>query len=112
MKKVLLVGNCDIDHPRIANIIESNFQAEVIRAETIDKAKDLLKDEFDLIIVNRVGAFDGKNSLELVDYVKTPIMIITNYEDHMKEAMEHGAVEGFGKSMSDSEIAEFLKKYL
>jgi len=121
MKKILLVGNCNLDGPRITEMIESNLKAKVVEAKEMDRAKEILTNSsksFNLILVNRIGAFDNKNGLELIDHVKktnikTPIMLITNYPDKMKEAIKHGAVKGFGKNEIESkETIDLIKKYL
>ncbi|MBR9705217.1 hypothetical protein GOV12_07430 [Candidatus Pacearchaeota archaeon] len=108
MKKVLVVGNCNFDGPRICKFIDSNFSAKSCEAKSIKISKDMIKkDKYDLILVNRVCVGDGNMGLELVDYIKNenmdiPTMIITNYKDKMDEAITHGAVKGFGKEDLDS----------
>jgi DNA-binding NtrC family response regulator len=103
MRKVLLVGNCDYDAPRIQSFIESNFKTKVEDIKTMDEAMHKIEtDKQDLILVNRIGDKDQRNGLELIDYMKnknitTPIMLITNFQDKAEEAVEHGAIEGFGK---------------
>ncbi|MAG01738.1 response regulator [Candidatus Pacearchaeota archaeon] len=117
-KKVILVGNCDYDGPQIKSFIENNFNADVEDIKTMDGGIAKL-DNVDLVLVNRVGR-DQRNGLELIDYIKNknvliPVMLITNYKDKMDEAMEHGAVEGFGKEdlFNDSErVKQVLSEYL
>ncbi|MAH03675.1 response regulator [Candidatus Pacearchaeota archaeon] len=118
MKKVLLVGNCNFDGHMIKDYLESNFNVEVVLIDTIENAKKSLENKLDLIMVNRIGELDNKNGLELIDYVKeqkikTPIMLITNYEDSMNEAIKHGGVMGFGKdNLNSKKTGLTLKKYL
>lgn len=121
MKKVLLSGNCNFDYPYIKKIIESHFDSEVIRAHDNEDARKLInKNKYDLVMVNRIGAFDNKPGIEIIKYMqsdselkKTPVMLITNYPMYMKEAIEAGAVEGFGKENVKSEATlDILRKYL
>jgi len=122
MKRVLLVGNCNKDGPAIKGFIEEKFDAEALDIKTIEEAINILEkeQEFDLIAVNRVGAYDSKNGLGLIDHIKEknieiPIMLITNFHDKMQEAIEHGAVQGFGKDSiykEDEKAEEVLEKYL
>ena len=123
-RKILVVGNCNRDGPRIVAMINHNLKnAEAIEAKTIEKAKEILQREnYDLVLVNRIGDSDKINGLELVGWMqqntkeqikKTPIMLITNYSDKMKEAEKHGAVHGFGKEkIDDSETLKLLEKHL
>lgn len=121
MKKVLLSGNCNVDHPRIQKMLQDHFSVEVDRAMSNDEAVDMLANtQYDLVMVNREGAFDFKKGLDIVDYMQkdeklrlTPVMLITNYSDHMDEAIEHGAVKGFGKKQIGADVViSNLAKYL
>jgi len=124
LKKVLVVGNCDYDGPRIVAMINENFKnLNVMESKTIDKAINLIKkNKFELVMVNRIGNEDGRNGLELIDWIRnnkdkklksTPIMLITNYLDKMNEAMKHGAIKGFGKEdINSSRKLSPIKKHL
>lgn len=120
MKNVIVVGNCNYDGPRICSLVE-NFGVSSCDIKSIDEAIDKIsKEKFDLILVNRVCVGDDRNGIELIDHIKkkkidTPIMLITNYPESMKEAVKHGAVVGFGKKDLDDnpeKIRELLKNYL
>lgn len=115
MKRVLIVGNCDFDDSRLVPLIKEEFEVEVINVKTTSEAENLIdKEQFALIMVNRVGDIDGRMGTELVSYVKgrAPIMLITDLEDAMQESISLGAVQGFGKSMDDLEIVRHLKFFL
>ena len=73
----------------------------------------------DLVIINRIGAFDQESGLELIEKIKEdgrfklPLMMVTNFKDQMDKAVEKGAVSGYGKEMlHDKETIELLSKYL
>ena len=120
MKNVLVVGHCNLDHPRIVSLLEDNFSAKSTRVKLLKDAKQLLRDDnYDLAIINRIGAFDQESGIELIkeikkdDSLETPLMLVTNYEDQMDLAVKSGGVSGFGKDkMFDKETVELLGIYL
>ncbi|MFQ5686468.1 MAG: hypothetical protein ACE5GV_07390 [Candidatus Scalindua sp.] len=120
MKNVLIVGHCDLDNPQITSLIEKNFSAKVTRVKQLKKTIGYLeKQGYDLVIINRIGAFDQEGGLELIKEIKkdgrfsTPLMMITNFKDQMDEAIKCGAVPGYGKDkLYGEETVELLSKYL
>jgi len=119
MNNVLIVGHCDLDNPQITSLIEKNFSAKVTRLKQSKKVIEYLdKQDYDLVIFNRIGAFDQESSLELIKKIKqdgrfnVPLMMVTNYKDQMDKAVEIGAVPGYGKDkLHDQETIELLSKY-
>ncbi|ODS34611.1 MAG: Response regulator receiver domain protein [Candidatus Scalindua rubra] len=120
MKKVLIVGHCNVDHPQITSLIENNFSAEVTRVKLLKKAIGYLeKQDYDLVIINRIGAFDQEDGIELIKEIKKDgrfkpsVMMVTNYKDQMDKAIESGAVPGYSKEkLYDKETIELLGEYL
>jgi DNA-binding response OmpR family regulator len=120
MKEVLIVGHCDLDHPQITSLIKENFSANVTRLKQFKETMGYLeKYDYDLIIINRMGAFDQESGLELIKKIKengrfnVPLMMVTNYKDQMDIAVNLGAVPGYGKDkLYDIETIELLSKYL
>ena len=120
MKNVLIVGHCDLDHPQITSLIEKRFSAKVTRVKLLKKTIEYLdKQDYDLVIINRIGAFDQESGLELIRTIKqdgrfkVPLMMVTNYKDQMDKAIELGAVPGYGKDkLHDKETIELLSKYI
>jgi len=120
MKNVLIVGHCDLDNPQITSLIEKNFSAKVTRVKLLKKSIGYLeKQDYDLVIINRIGAFDQENGLELIKKITkdgrfdTPLMMVTNFKEQMDKAKECGAVQGYGKDkLYDKETVELLRKYL
>ncbi len=121
-KKVLLVGHCGVDSPALERMLKSHFDVDVERVNYMDEVPERIQEKhYDLLLINRVGYFDGKSGIELIKQLnendkvppKTKLMLITNYEDAMKEAMKHGAVRGFGKSkLNHPDTISLLKQYL
>ncbi len=120
MKNVLVVGHCDLDNPQITSLLEKNFTSKVMRVKLLNKVMEYLeKHDYDLVIINRIGAFDQESGLELIEKIKEdgrfrmPLMMVTNYKDQMDKAVEKGAVPGYGKDkLHDKSTIELLSMYL
>jgi hypothetical protein len=120
MKNLLIVGHCDLDHPQITSLIENNFSVKVTREKLLNKTiEQMNKLDYDLVIINRIGAFDQESALELIKSIKesgrfeAPLMMITNLQDQMDKAIECGAVPGYGKDkLHDKDTIELLSEYL
>ncbi len=120
MKHALIVGHCDLDNPQITSLLEKNFSTNVTRVKLLKKViEHLEKQDYDLVIINRIGAFDQEGGLELIEKIKedgrfqVPLMMVTNYKDQMDKAVEKGAVPGYGKDkLHDNDTIELLRKYL
>jgi len=120
-KKVLDVGQCDMDHASIRQLIESHFDAAVIRAHGAEDAlKQLREGPFDLVLINRKLDRDQSDGIDIVrtikaadDLASVPVMIITNFDDHQERAVSAGAVLGFGKAdLTDKETEQRLGQFL
>ncbi len=120
-KRVLDVGNCDLDFANIAELVRAQFPAQVQRAHGKEDAfKALRKEQFDLVTVNRLMDRDGSEGMEIIKAMKedpslagTPVMLITNYAEQQQLAIEVGAVPGFGKAaLRATETIETLRRYL
>lgn len=120
-KRVLDVGNCMADHGSISRLLESTFQAEVVQAhDWSDASRQLQQEKFDLVLVNRILDNDGSQGLEIIRRIKgdeqlrsTPVMMITNFEDHQQQAILAGAEPGFGKQQLHApETATRLGRFL
>ena len=105
-KRILSVGQCAADHSRISRTFQQAFAAEVVGVDTNVEALDKLRREaFALVLVNRVFDADGASGMDFIEQVKsdaalaqTPVMLVSNYADAQKQAVEAGATAGFGKA--------------
>lgn len=120
-RRVLDVGNCVPDHAAIRSLLERTFGAEVVQTHgPEDTLAELQAGVFDLVLVNRKLDQDYSDGLDIIKAIKadealarTPVMLITNYEDHQQAAVAAGAVPGFGKlSLTSPQTLERLGKFL
>ena len=120
-KRVLDVGNCVPDHGAIRSLLERTFGAEVVQTHgPEDTLAELQRGEFDLVLINRKLDQDYSDGLDIIQRIKadaaladTPVMLITNYEDHQSDAVAAGAEPGFGKlSLNTPQTIERLGRFL
>jgi CheY-like chemotaxis protein len=120
-KRVLDIGNCVPDHRAIVQLITSHFDAQVIAADQWQDACDQLREQtFDLVLVNRKLDIDYSDGIQVIHQMKAdaelraiPVMMITNFAEHQQQAIQAGAVEGFGKqSLRDPATREKLAVFL
>ena len=121
MKKVLDVGQCDLDNSLISNMLEQHFDVQVDRAKSFDDAiKAVQANGYNLVLVNRLLDADRSEGIAVLKAIKndnsieaTPVMIVSNFDDAQQVAVEFGAEPGFGKAaLNDSSTIELLAKFL
>lgn len=104
-KTVLDVGNCGPDHAAINRLLTANFRVQVVQAQNAAQVFAVLQSQVvDLVLVNRKLDEDYSDGIEIVKQIKadatlsgTPVMLVTNLEQHQQAAMAVGALRGFGK---------------
>ena len=117
-KKVLSVGQCDFDHGNIAGRLKALFGATLLAVDSAQEALEVLaRDQFDLILVNRVFDADGGSGLDLIRELNSgqnpPRMLVSNFSDAQDQAVASGAVRGFGKAgLQAPSIVDLLKPFL
>jgi CheY-like chemotaxis protein len=120
-KRVLSVGQCFADHSALSRMLRSSFGADVIAAGSQAEALELVRREsFALVLVNRVFDADGSSGLELIRAIKAdparngvPVMLVSNYDDAQAQAMQAGAVRGFGKAaLGQPQVLALMELYL
>ena len=121
MKKVMSVGQCPPDHAAIRNFIESVFDAEIVRIDSTEEAlEEMQKNSYDLVLVNRKLDIDYTDGTILVEKMQSddimkniPVMLITNFEEYMQEAITLGGVPGFGKTeIGSSKAVRNIEKFI
>ena len=120
-KTVVDCGNCGPDFHSIRQFVTSNFDAVVVQSHDADETLRLLRErDVALVTVNRKLDRDYTDGMEVVKVIKsddefcqTPVMLVTNYEEHQQSAMEAGCVRGFGKlSLRDPQTVDLLQPFL
>jgi CheY-like chemotaxis protein len=120
-KTVVDCGNCGPDYNAIRKLVQSQFDAVVLQTHGLeDTLEQLIQRPVDLVTVNRKLDRDYTDGIEVIRGIKAdprfssiPVMLITNYEEHQQEAIQAGAVRGFGKlSVGDPATVRLLESIL
>jgi CheY-like chemotaxis protein len=120
-RNVLSVGQCLPDHLAICRLIEGRFDAKVTPARlAADTFEALRNEKFDLVLVNRKLDEDYSDGIEILQQIKSdprladvPVMLVTNYPEHQRAAVEAGAEPGFGKlEFHKPETIEKMARFL
>jgi DNA-binding NarL/FixJ family response regulator len=112
-KRILDVGQCNIDGPRIGRFLRE-MNCTVDRAHSKDQALALTAaSRYDLVLVNRVLNNDRSPGIDVIAalYAAHPslrMMLVSDYPDAQEEAMQRGAIQGFGKASLESPETEKL----
>lgn len=103
--RVLDVGNCDPDHGAIRAMLVNHFDVDVDRVMFVDEAlAQLARERYDLVLVNRRIFADDSDGMALIRSMRgdpanrTPVMLVSNFDDAQTAAVGLGAVRGFGKA--------------
>jgi CheY-like chemotaxis protein len=119
--RVLSVGQCLPDAIAIERFLSRHFDVEVITADDEHETRRRLADEqFDLVLINRKLDVDYSDGIEIIRRLKAdpataavPVMLVTNFPEHDRAAVEVGAIPGFGKGdLANPTTAERLRPYL
>lgn len=121
--RVLDVGQCDFDHGNISRILGARFGAVVERCHGAEDAlRATAKEKYDLVLVNRIFDRDGDEGLKLIARMHSnkgpagnhsPVMLVSNFADAQAQAVQAGAVPGFGKAALESETTmQTLNQFL
>jgi response regulator RpfG family c-di-GMP phosphodiesterase len=121
-KTVLSVGQCRPDSAAIAHYLTTYFPVRILTADLAHQVLPLLeKHSVSLVLINRILDADGSEGMDILKQIRlssvqpdVPVMLVSNYADWQKKAVENGAVHGFGKAELgrpdlQSRLAEFLE---
>jgi CheY-like chemotaxis protein len=103
--RVLSLGQCSADHYAISQLLLEGFGAEAIAADTVDEAlSELRSGRYALVLVNRIFEYGG-SGLAFIAELKSdeslgrlPVMLVSDRPEAQRQAVEHGALPGFGKA--------------
>jgi ActR/RegA family two-component response regulator len=112
--RILDVGQCNVDGPRLGRFLSREFHCTVDRAQTKEEAVLMVTaNHYDLVLINRELSFDRSSGLAVIPELRKirhdlRIMLVSDMRDAQEEAVKLGAIRGFGKSNLDSEATEEL----
>jgi DNA-binding NtrC family response regulator len=117
-KRILLVGHCGVDGPRLRDEISDAFKS--VEVERINSDKDLREacNDADLLLVNREPVGFDCEGMDIIRAMKSEhpdlnVMLISDYGDAQQQAIAAGALPGFGKSeMGSPALTEHVKRGL
>jgi DNA-binding NarL/FixJ family response regulator len=113
-KRILDVGQCGVDGPRLRRFLAREFNVTIDQADTKDHALSLAeKNAYDLILVNRILNRDRSPGMDVITALLAAqpglkVMLISDKPDAQDQAVEAGAIRGFGKARLDSDDTEQL----
>lgn len=117
--RVVLVGHCNIDGPRLKQEIESKAApCEVLRINTLKDLESACGEGAALLLVNREPVGFKEEGVDLIrDVCKRfpgqKVMLVSDYPEAQEEAVNAGALPGFGKQdMGSSKLVETVKQAL
>lgn len=102
--KILDVGQCGFDGPRMAALWRKKLGATVDCVDNGEDAAARLKNGgYDVVLVNRVLDADGSSGLDVIEDLlgaktSVPVMLVSDLTDAQDAAVALGAVRGFGKA--------------
>jgi hypothetical protein len=119
-KRILLVGHCGIDGPRLQREIASTLQStDAVRINSMDDLHEACEEGADLLLVNRepVG-FSPLMGVDLIkelheEYPDQKMMLVSDFPEAQEEATAAGAIPGFGKAdLGSPKFEETLREAL
>ena len=107
--RVVLVGHCGVDGPRLQREISSRIpDTHVVRVNSTADLERTLGDGADLFLVNREPVGFDEDGLDIIrdireEHPDAKVMLVSDYPDAQEAAVQAGALPGFGKSEMGSE---------
>ena len=103
-KRILLVGHCGVDGPRLkSEIAQFLTDAEIDRINSDADLRRACDEGADLLLINREPlGFEPKLGQDLIrelhnKYPGQKLILVRDYEEAQDEATQAGALPGFGK---------------
>lgn len=120
-KTVLSIGQCRPDNAAITHFLTSNFDVDVLSTDLADDSVTALQEHsVDLILINRKLDADYSDGMEIMKLIKSnpetepiPVMLVSNFPESQEQAVQAGAIYGFGKAeLSSPETVERVRDAL
>ena len=118
-KRILLVGHCGVDGPRMQREIASFMkEADVVRVNS-ERDLNTAVEDADLLLINREPlGFEPRLGPDLIKELRerrpdAKLILVSDYEDAQQEATQSGALPGFGKSdLGSPKFEDTIRKAL
>jgi len=120
-KKVVMVGHCGADSSYLKLAVKAaEPSVQIMSADSDRELKDALVEGADLVLVNRVVdyGFDTDEGVEIIRayqkaFPKTKTMLVSNFESAQQDAIQAGALPGFGKrEIGTPKVKQLLQQAL
>jgi hypothetical protein len=116
-RRVVLVGHCSLDGPRLQEEIRAMpEEPEVLRVNDKAKLEAVCEEGENLLLVNREPVGFDEEGIDIVRHVheRYPgqnVMLVSDFSDAQEEAVEAGAMQGFGKrDMGTPKLAKAVRR--
>ena len=120
-QRIVLVGHCGVDGPRMEAEIHGLFRdCQILSASDDEDLENILGEGADLLLVNRElpYSFEDQEGVEAIRHVREKhpnikAMLISDFEDAQAAACAAGACPGFGKAdLGSPKVAQVIKNAL
>jgi DNA-binding NtrC family response regulator len=118
-KRILLVGHCGIDGPRLEDELSRALPGtEVERVNSDEDLRRAVGEGAELLLVNREPVGFDAEGLEIIRQVKKlspdcKVMLVSDHDDAQQQAAKAGALPGFGKrELGSPRLAAHVKRAL
>jgi ActR/RegA family two-component response regulator len=120
-KKIVLVGHCGPDCSYLRMAVKNAFRdADVYMADDDRELEQAIARGADLLLLNRQLEYGFKDHYGVdvirrlrARHAELKMMLVSNYADAQAEAVEAGALPGFGKrEIGSARVSELLRAVL
>jgi hypothetical protein len=121
MKKVALVGHCGPDSSYLRmSVRRADADIDVLMVDDESDLKRAINDGVQLLLLNRELSYGFNDSfgVDLIKRLRTvhpelKMMLVSNYPDAQADAIEAGALPGFGKrELGSPRVAQVVREAL
>ncbi len=117
-KRIALVGHCGPDSSYLRMAVSNAIKgAKVLMVDDDEHLQRAVREGVDLLLLNRVleFGFSTEMGVELIrqfrkEHPELKMMLVSNYPEAQKDAVDAGALPGFGKrEIGTPKVTEMLK---
>lgn len=120
-KRVALIGHCGPDSSFLRLAVQkAGRDVKVVAADTAEELQKVIDDGVSLLLFNRVldFGFEEEEGVEVIrrlraQHPELKMMLVSNYPESQTQAVEAGALPGFGKrEIGSARVTELLREAL